>query len=343
MRTQNYAIIVLSFLIQGCCMFRNQHIRPIRDGGDTNDTGNQLSILTWNIGYAGLGEESDLLTSHGKMILPPSQEAIMKNEKAIVEYLTRSKRDVYLFQEIANYRVLGRKSTILDGISTALEEYTTYYSGLIKFGALLFRIKAGNALSSRISIKRVDRVDLPLERDSMWGRIQKRHMLVAFIPENGGKQWVIINLHLSVLDRNALVRKEQLERVSDYMLMHYYDGNYVVIGGDWNLRLADTNWPHTTHEEDLFWVHDLPKSWTPQRWQWGVDTSTPTVRTDQNPYVEGENYTTIIDGFLVSPNVEIDKVQTSSMDFAYSDHNPITIWVRTKTTDQSSCYVPPAF
>lgn len=285
--------------------------------------------MTWNIGYAGLGEDSDFIMDHGEMILPPSQDLIMKNMNGILEYVVKSKPDIYLFQEIANYRFPGRKSKILDDIAGILEHYTTYYSRVVKIGIPFFRIKMGNAVSSKRSIEDIVRVDLPLDRGSIVGRFQKKNMLAAFVPAHGEKHWVIVNLHLSAFDEDAEVRREQLGKVRDYILGWYHDGNFVIVGGDWNLRLANTSWPHTTREEDLFWIHDLPATWTPKGWQWGIDTSAPTARTDEKPYLEGENHTSIIDGFLVSPNVQIEKVQTGNMDFKYSDHNPVTIWVRT--------------
>ncbi len=42
------------------------------------------------------------------------------------------------------------------------------------------------------------------------------------------------------------------------------------------------------------------------------------------------NYTSVIDGFLVSPNVEIASVKTLDLGFAHSDHNPVRVKLRTK-------------
>ena len=73
-----------------------------------------------------------------------------------------------------------------------------------------------------------------------------------------------------------------------------------MLGGDWNMRISDTDFAHTTADKDLFWIYDFPEDLLPDGWRFGVDERTPTVRTLHKPYVEGENYTTIIDGFAYS-------------------------------------------
>ncbi|MCR0381733.1 hypothetical protein MKC91_02965 [[Clostridium] innocuum] len=40
------------------------------------------------------------------------------------------------------------------------------------------------------------------------------------------------------------------------------------------------------------------------------------------PYQKGVNYTVILDGFIVSDNVEA-VAENMDTDFAYSDHNPV--------------------
>ena len=41
------------------------------------------------------------------------------------------------------------------------------------------------------------------------------------------------------------------------------------------------------------------------------------------PYIKGENYTVVIDGFITSGNVDVLYVENIDVDFLYSDHNPV--------------------
>ncbi|WP_293181125.1 hypothetical protein, partial [Oceanithermus sp.] len=65
--------------------------------------------------------------------------------------------------------------------------------------------------------------------------------------------------------------------------------------------------------------------WTPSGWTWAYDATTPSNRAVNRPWQPGVNYVTVIDGFLVSPNVKVEEVHTENLDFAYSDHQPVRV------------------
>lgn len=48
------------------------------------------------------------------------------------------------------------------------------------------------------------------------------------------------------------------------------------------------------------------------------------VRDNRTAYIKGESCVTIIDGFLVSTNVEILQVKGHDLQFTHSDHNPVS-------------------
>jgi hypothetical protein len=54
---------------------------------------------------------------------------------------------------------------------------------------------------------------------------------------------------------------------------------------------------------------------------------TPTVRTNHQPYVAGENYTAVIDGYVVSPHVGVRAVETFDLSFRHSEHQPVMLEV----------------
>ncbi len=112
-----------------------------------------------------------------------------------------------------------------------------------------------------------------------------------------------------------VLRDRQVQHLFELSLPHL---------GALNLVLEDSEFPHTTDKKYLFWVHDFPREVLPEGWRIVADPSTPTVRTDQQPYVAGDNFVTIIDGFIVSPNVNVLGVKTTDMGFEASDHQPVT-------------------
>lgn len=63
-------------------------------------SGQQVRLLSWNTGYAGLGEQSDFFMDGGKMVNPPSKDNVQENMKAIGDYLSGTEADFYLLQEL---------------------------------------------------------------------------------------------------------------------------------------------------------------------------------------------------------------------------------------------------
>ena len=63
------------------------------------------------------------------------------------------------------------------------------------------------------------------------------------------------------------------------------------------------------------------------------DLTVPTCRLLNQPYDPADTVNTqyyAIDGFLVSPNVEVSAVKTLDLGFENSDHNPVLLTVSLK-------------
>ena len=69
----------------------------------------------------------------------------------------------------------------------------------------------------------------------------------------------------------------------------------------------------------------LEESSLPEGWQFAWDTDSPTCRLLNEPYNAETTQHYIIDGFIVSPNVEILSVETVEEEFFNSDHNPVLL------------------
>ena len=61
------------------------------------------------------------------------------------------------------------------------------------------------------------------------------------------------------------------------------------------------------------------------------DDSLPTCRSTDMAYQKDVNYTVVIDGFIVSDNIQVIEANVVSQGndlFLYSDHNPVTMEFR---------------
>ena len=61
----------------------------------------------------------------------------------------------------------------------------------------------------------------------------------------------------------------------------------------------------------------------PADWQWVYDPTVPTNRKVRTPYVAGKSFITLIDFFLISPNVRARTVKGLDQQFRFSDHQPV--------------------
>ncbi|MEM5518541.1 endonuclease/exonuclease/phosphatase family protein [Henriciella sp. AS95] len=298
-------------------------------GAASDDT---LKIMIWNAGYAGLGAESDFKADGGDMLLPPSKAVVEKNLAGIERVLGEQDADVFLFQELARGGLLNRGVDVQAGVRKALAGYSSQFTPDVKTRLLPGRLslKHGLGVFWRVDADAPKIVRLPDEPGTIMGFIKRRYHMQVLEFEHAGQPWTVVDVHLSAFDEGANTRMKQLEQVIALAEEKYAAGRAVAIGGDWNMRLTPTDFASTSDESALFWIHDFPRDELPEGWQMAVDPSVPTVRTNERPYARDENYRTIIDGLLVSPNVEVVSAAGLDLDFQITDHQPVRYTLRVK-------------
>lgn len=284
-----------------------------------------LRLMVWNIGYSGLGEGSDFQADGGQMLRPPGREAVEKNLAGIQAVLREEVPDIVLMQELAAPGFLTHNVDILSGVQDALPGYGMVFSSDIRTRLLPgpLSLRHGLGTFTKVAAEPAKLVRLTEEPGPIMGFLQRRYHVQVTELDVSGAPWVILNVHLSAFDEGAGTRMQQVREVLDLAQSHYQQGKGVVLGGDWNMRLAATDFPYESDEGALFWVHDFPREALRPGWQIVIDPAIPTTRTNEQPYKRGINYTTIIDGFIVSPNVTVEDVRGLDLGFAITDHQPV--------------------
>jgi endonuclease/exonuclease/phosphatase family metal-dependent hydrolase len=325
-------ILLLTYVIVVIIVNRSRKVKArlvnlTNRAGLPDKAGNEISISTWNLGYAGLGSASDFIKDGGTRMFPPSRDAVRGNLAGIVETASHLDVDVALFQEVAGDTPLNYWISVDRALARLMGDRQYWFRHDVSTWGVPrpLRLKHGSVIASRVTARRAEIAPLPQESDPMLGLVVRLYALqvVAVASTDGGPDWVIVNLHLSAFDDGAHLRLEQLRAVFDFAEAKYRLGNRVILGGDWNMILMHTDFESTTPDEFLDWIHDLPRDWVPEDWTIAVDPARPTVRTLYKPYVPGENFTSIIDGFIVSPNVEVVEVETRETGFVHSNHAPV--------------------
>lgn len=299
------------------------------------EKGELITVLSFNIGYAGLGQESDFFMDGGRTTRPDSAKTVEKNLDGILEILKSYAPDAALLQEtdVSSKRTydIDERARLSNAFAGEAAFAPNYVCDYVPFPLpdTIGRVESGLLTLSRFSSVEQTRIALPVP--FQWPiRVAnlKRCLLLTRIPLAGtDAELVLINLHLEAYD-DGEGKEAQTAMLLQLLQDEYAKGNYVIAGGDFNQSFPDgtdrypiasgADWTPGT-------LGDLPAGW---RYAW--DSAAPTCRLLNQPYSAGSSGTQfyVIDGFILSPNVEPVSVRTQDAEFAVTDHNPVVLEAR---------------
>lgn len=309
-------------------------------GGSDKLDGDSFTVLGWNIGYAALGKESDFFMDGGTQTRPESKNTVETYLRGIMDTVRQTGADFCMLQEVdsgSTRSFLTPESEILTS-SLSGEYGVSAYALNYKCDFVpvpippLGKVSSGLLTMSSYELTDATRVSLPCPFS--WPlRIAnlKRCLLVTRVPIAGSdKELVLVNLHLEAYDSGE-GKIAQTKQLLSVLREEYGKGNYVVAGGDWNQIFPGTGDIYKNTHPELWEPGVLNPGDLDEGWQFVWDDSTPTCRLLNQPYNPSDTVNTqyyVIDGFLVSPNLEPVSVQTLPEDFACSDHNPVLLELR---------------
>jgi endonuclease/exonuclease/phosphatase family metal-dependent hydrolase len=294
-----------------------------------------FSLLIWNIGYAGLDASMDFFYDGGRQMRPP-EEGVIANLKGITESLAPYRdRDFVLLQEVD----LDSKRSYHHNQVEIIENHfhpSAAWFGLnykVFFVPIPLKEPMGKVTSGLLTLSahtpsKVVRYSFP--GNYGWPMnlfMLDRCFLVSRFPLSDGHELLVINTHNSAYDDGSL-RKQQMAYLKDFLLSEYEKGNYIIVGGDWNQSpygLPPELPEHRFDTENLTYVE---KGYPAPDWIWAYDPELPTNRRVTRPYDRTTSLTTIIDYYLLSPNIRLLEVSAVDLDFRYSDHQPVKLRVK---------------
>lgn len=303
-------------------------------GSKTISTQDSLNILTFNTGYAGLDKSEDFFMDGGTHVQPDSWQQVEQNLEGIRDILLQNPADVYFLQEVdldskrsfhINEKDYYEKELSLPGIFACNFKCDFVPYPLPPIG----KVTSGVATFTDLTCSAATRIALP---ESFSWPVKtcnlKRCMLETRIPLEGtDAELVLINFHLEAYDSGE-GKIAQSKMLAEKLEQEYQKGNYVIAGGDFNQTfdgmdsypLLDTgNWtPGKIGEDSL-----------PPHFSFAVDDSYPTCRLLNAPYT-GSYETSqvyVLDGFIISDNLEVSQISVINTDFAYTDHQPVQMEV----------------
>jgi len=295
-----------------------------------------LSLYIWNIGYAGLGKESDFFLDGGEYTRM-SKALTEKNFSGIKSTVASwDDADFILLQEVDETARRSYGTNQFKAINNLWNGNWTSalaYNYKVKFVPVPFlkplgKVKAGLATYSPHKASDIKRHQFP--GNFSWPKriyFLDRCFMVMRFPYKG-KELLIINTHNSAYDDGSL-KADQMEFLKTFISDEYANGNYVIVGGDWNQCPPGYDcYGKFTMEEVGYEQSSVDPGYMPEGWNWAYDDAVHTNRKLSAPYEPETTFTTVIDYFLVSPNISILKTEGLELNFEYSDHQPVKLSIR---------------
>lgn len=316
------------------------------NGENVLKTGDTYSVVTYNIGFGAYGpdysffmdtgEMKDGTKTSGKYGKAMSLESVETHTEGALGVIEDLDADFYLLQEVdvdadRSYHVNQK-----DFIKTAMAGYASVFANNFHSAYLFYpfndphgAVQAGLLNFSRYQISEAERRSYPVDNSFITKFTDlDRCFAQMHLPVEGGRELVLINSHMSAYDEGGTIRVQQLELLNSVMSEEYAKGNYVIVGGDFNHAMGEAVAEGFPSEQKFpAWVAVLTEDDLAD----GVrivraenELEVPTCRGADIVYTKGVNYTTVVDGFLVTDNVRAT-AENVDTDFAYSDHNPVKL------------------
>lgn len=321
-------------------------------GAESVKTGEEYSVMSYNLGFGAYSPEysffmdsgvmNDGTVVYGKYAKGLGYDDVRKNVDGQISVAKTVAADFFFFQEVDTKADRSYKIDMYADICGALSDYNSTYALNFHTAYLLYpfndpigKSQSGILTLSKYKVERAVRRSFPVTTNFIDKLFDlDRCFAVHYLPVEGSDKYlVLINLHMSAYDEGGTIRARQLEMLNAVLSEERDNGNYVIAGGDFNHCLIADNFSDDEQALSYFeseqrvpdWVKNsvLHESELAEGYSIAASLNAATCRGAEMPYEAGVNYSTVIDGFIVSDNIEIEEESTYDTQYAYSDHNPV--------------------
>jgi len=292
----------------------------------------EFSVISWNIGYCGLGEKSDFFYDGGKM-MRPSEEEMHIYFDGIMNELKNDSSDFQLVQEVDSH---SKRSYYLDQVSfiRAQAHATNSFSNFAlnynvnyipkPWTNPMGKVNSGLLSLAKFEPYKVERHQLPGQFDFLKQLFfLRRCLLVQYFHLDNGKDLVIINVHNSAYDDSGKLKKEEMNYLKKFLEKLVDNGNYVVCGGDWNQCPPGFSYDKLAKGKKGDYFQTNVEADFIKGGQWIFDETTASNRKNSTAYFSDKTFTTVIDFFWISNNIKALECKGIDNQFKYSDHQPV--------------------
>lgn len=311
---------------------------------DTIFPDNKLSFLLWNIGYCGLGKNMDFFYDGGSQVRT-SRETTIMNLSFVRQFLIDNDTCQFiLLQEVDQKSKRTYRINEADTFNLALPLHKSFFAAnyKVKFVPVpptspMGSVKSGLQTFSDFVPSSSIRYNFP--GDYSWPTnlfMLDRCFLVNRYPLTNGKEFLVVNSHNSAFDDGSL-KAQEMEYIKSFLLNEFEKGNYVIVGADWNQNPPGFSPKEFSSEltYERFQLNAIEKDFMPADWKWIFNPSVPTNRNLATPYEPNLSTLTILDFYLISPNLHASSIRTFDLSFEHADHQPVLLELQFITKELS--------
>ena len=300
---------------------------------DAVQIADNLKIVTWNIGYGGLGSNMDFFYDGGTQIRD-TEARTMRNLGGILAEMKAMDADIYLLQEVDECSRRTYRINELAMLQAAFPEYHLYFACNyrsffvpVPLRSPMGKVASGLVILSRYRAEKVERLAYPSRFPFPVSLFNlKRCLLAATFRLPDGGLLAVGNTHNTAYDAGGM-REQETGFLASWIDSLQSQGVKVLVGGDWNQYPPayvpgedETANPH-------FSVAPLRFSAFDANGRIVYDSSGKTLRYLDKPYSRNSTLT-VTDYFYVSHSLSSsDACLCGNAGFAYSDHRPVCITV----------------
>lgn len=333
------SVVVLAvafFAVSYITEFRPSDTTPVdeyfgRNDADSTTLPDTLKIMSWNIGYAGLGDNMDFCVDGGIKVRD-TRERTERNLTDIISRMKAENADVYLLQEVDedSHRTYGINE--IKAISDAFPGYYVYFAPNFKVWFVpsplkepIGKVCSGLLILSRIKTTEVRRISYPSSFAFPVRMFNlKRCLLEADFKTTDGKTVHIGNTHNTAFDTGGM-RTIEDEFLKGRIAEFDRTGEPFIVAGDWNQCPPQ----YTPSDEELrnrFFVPEIFDTVGVNSFARILcDATRYSMRYNDKPYCAGSTKS-LLDFFVVSRgNVVPEEHHIIDLDFHSSDHNPVVL------------------
>ena len=298
------------------------------------------TIITYNLGYLSLDNTQDFFMDGGENVRPKNATTVTKNLAAVKSFIENQDADIFLFQEVDtnakrsyNINEYEQLKEDFDGTSTFAYMFKSLYIPYPIFNTV-GHVESGVMTLNRFDVNSATRIALPSAYSWPVRAVMYKNCLLEqrVTIDGSDKELVVYNVHLDAYGKEE-GKTEQLDILINKMKEEYDKGNYVIAGGDFNQTFpgVDTE-KFPVVNTDNFVPTQMSEDYLPEDFKFVTDLERPSSRLLNEVYSGSYDNTQlyIIDGYIVSENVDVESVETIENNFSYSDHHPVKLEVRLK-------------